>query len=102
LRVALYIGELIVSSDGASDQRLSALNFVRVALAMKLIEDGQGGLKKDGKTTLSEQKLNLILRLRDIVMKWQGDSDEDVREKVADWRREKKNLWNSLTSDKNI
>jgi hypothetical protein len=46
LRVASRIGRLERSSERAVDQRSLALAFLRITLAMELIEDGYGGLKK--------------------------------------------------------
>jgi hypothetical protein len=99
LRVALHIGRLVKSSDETDEQRSSALNLIRVAVAMKLIEDGQGGLTKDGKGTTKERKMELVQGLRKRVEEWQSDSDEDIREKVGGWRRAERKLWQSLTND---
>ena len=96
LRTASYIGELLDSSGRARDQRTSALNFVRVALAMKLIEDGQEALNKIGKGKLTAREKKLVQCLRRRIEEWQDDFDEGIREKVADWKRERKDVWEKL------
>lgn len=83
LRVALYIGKLSISLDGTEDQRASALNLVRIALSMKLIEDGREGLNSI-KSASSE---DLVQRLKAMTMEWQRHSDEDIRENVMNWKR---------------
>lgn len=101
LRVASYIGRLVRSPDRAGDQRSSALKFIRVTLAMKLIEDGQESLKKIGGSALPEQEkahVVLVRCLQEEIEEWQGDSDEAIREKVAEWRTAWKNLWKILMS----
>lgn len=95
LCVALYIGKLMGSSDRAGDQRSSALNLVRIALAMKLVEDGREGLKETSKHASLE---DLVRRLQKMIEEWQTHFDEGIREKVADWRREQKDLCKILMS----
>jgi hypothetical protein len=101
LRVASYIGRLVRSSHRAGDQRLSALKFIRVTLAMKLIEDGQDSLKKTSNGALPEQEKAhavLVQRLKKWIEEWQSDSDEAIREKAAEWRTAWKNVWKILMS----
>jgi hypothetical protein len=101
LRVASYIGRVVRSSDRAGDQRSLALKFIRVTLAMKLIEDGQDSLKKTSNSALPEQEeahVVLLQRLKKEIEEWQSDSNEAIREKVAEWKTTWKNLWKILMS----
>jgi hypothetical protein len=98
LRAALYIGRPLPSLDRASDQLSLALNLIQVALAMKLIENGWYSLKTAGKNPLSEIEKDLMQRLKQMVVEWQSDFDDGVWEKVANWRRDKKDLWAELMS----
>ncbi|KFZ05992.1 hypothetical protein V501_07832 [Pseudogymnoascus sp. VKM F-4519 (FW-2642)] len=95
LRVALYIGKLTGSSDGAGDLRSSALNFVRIAVAMKLIGQGREILEKPSKGALSEDVVRGVVNM---VEEWQNHFDEGIREKVAEWRRAQSGLWKILMS----
>jgi hypothetical protein len=99
LRVALYIGKL---ADNAGEQRTAAMNFVRVAVAMKLIEDGRDGLKKSGKGTVADERKEIVRRIRDRIGEWQGGDDESIREKVGEWRRKQRSLWESLISAEEV
>jgi hypothetical protein len=99
IHVASHLGRLVKSSDETDDQRSSAVNLIRVAIAMKLIEDGQDGLTNDGKGATKERKLELVQGLRKRVEEWRNDSDESVREKVGDWKRGQQRLWQTLMSD---
>ena len=101
LRVASYIGRLVRSSHRAEDQRSLALKYIRVTLAMNLVEDGQDGLKMTSKGALPEQEKAhavLVQRLKKCIEEWQSDSDEAIREKVAEWRTAWKNMWKILMS----
>ncbi|KFY44992.1 hypothetical protein V494_01214 [Pseudogymnoascus sp. VKM F-4513 (FW-928)] len=92
LRVALHIGKLTGTSNGTGDIESSALNFVRIELAMKLIYDGKEGLRLS-KTVPSE---HLVQGLREMVREWQSCFDGDIREKAECWREEKPNVWQDL------
>jgi len=94
LRVAFHIGKIVRPAVRIGDQRTTALNLVRVTVAMKLIDDGKGGLK-GSRGSLSEQKKELVYGLRKIVEEWQSDYDEDIREKVGGWKRGQKQLWDT-------
>ncbi|KAF2104150.1 hypothetical protein NA57DRAFT_70363 [Rhizodiscina lignyota] len=119
LRVASYIGGLEEPSDKSisessaqkpssggstsdpesrttSDQRESALNLIRVALALRLIEEGQNGLKKDAKGELVAESKDLVQRLQKRIVHWQNDDDESIRERIAEWRKQENGLWKTL------
>ena len=98
LRVASYIGKLTTTSDRAEYQLSSALNFVRVALAMRLIDDGRAGLKKSGKDPMSAQRKEHDQRLKTMIEEWQRASDDSIREKVRAWRRTEDKIWKDLMS----
>jgi hypothetical protein len=95
LRVASLNGSL----RGERDQISSALNLVRVGLAMKLIDDGRGWLRKTGKGPLPQEMKAMAQGLKMRVEEWQSNSDEGIREKVADWKRDRKDLWKTLMSE---
>ncbi|TAQ84118.1 hypothetical protein B7494_g7559 [Chlorociboria aeruginascens] len=95
LWVAFYIGKLREVSGSSGDSRLSALNFVRLTLAMKLIENGRDWLKPSGKGAVENKGDHLRQHLIDRVKEWEGNSDENIREKVGEWKRE---FWRKLIS----
>ncbi|KFY67230.1 hypothetical protein V496_01669 [Pseudogymnoascus sp. VKM F-4515 (FW-2607)] len=84
LRIASYIGKLTKSSDGAGGQRSLALNFVRIAVAMKLIEEGRELLDMSRKDAWIEDVVDGVVNM---VKGWQSHSDEGIREKVAEWKK---------------
>ncbi|KAL5354898.1 hypothetical protein ACLOAV_000989 [Pseudogymnoascus australis] len=84
LRIASYIGNLTKSSDGAGGQRSLALNFVRIAVAMKLIEEGRELLEMSSKDAWIEDVVDGVVNM---VKGWQSHSDEGIREKVAEWKK---------------
>jgi hypothetical protein len=98
LCVAYHVGGLAKPQE-AVDQASSALNLVRIELAMKLIGDGRAGLRQSGKGKVSEQKRSLAQRLRTRVEEWQRHPGEEIREKVADWRKESRDIWKTLTTE---
>lgn len=98
LRVAYHVGKLKEPPNGADHQSVSALNMVRIVLAMRLVLDGQGGLKDTQKRGLSEQKSGLELRMRKMIEAWQDDDDESIREKVSDWKKQNQDVWGKLSS----
>ena len=93
LRIALYIGKLPESSDGVENLRSSALNFVRITVAMKLIGDGREIFEKSSKDVLFE---DVVCGVVNMVEGWQSHFDEGVREKVAEWRRARRDIWKIL------
>ncbi|KAH8809315.1 hypothetical protein F5884DRAFT_677068 [Xylogone sp. PMI_703] len=94
LQIAFYISDLTNPSNRARDQKSSALKFIQITLAMKLIEEGQEGLKKTSKeSTLVE---DLKQRLKRRIEEWQSDLDEGIRERVLNWRRQQKEIWGIL------
>lgn len=97
LHVALYIGKLTGSSDGAGGLRSSAQNFVRIAVAMKLIGCGREILKKPSKDALVEDVVRGVVNM---VEEWQCHFDEGIREKVAEWRRTQSDLWKILNGQR--
>ncbi|OBT75831.1 hypothetical protein VF21_05528 [Pseudogymnoascus sp. 05NY08] len=97
LRVALYIGKLTGSSDEAGDLRSSALNFVRIAVAMKLIGRGREIIEKPRKGGLLEDVVRDVVNM---VEEWQSHYDEGIREKVAEWRRAQSGLWKILNGQR--
>ena len=92
LRIALYLGKLTGSSDGAGSQKSSAMNFVRIAVAMKLIGHGREILEKPG------DLLDVARGVVHMVEEWQSHFDEGIREKVAEWKRVQSDLWKILMS----
>lgn len=98
LRVASYIGRMRGFSNGVIDQKDSALNLLRVTLSMRLIEDGKSFLHND-LGLLSEQRDEFVLRLRGIVNSWNESSEDAIREKVVDWKREH-SIWETLMVEK--
>jgi hypothetical protein len=96
LCVAYYTGNFVTS---ARDQTSLALNFVKIALVLKLVEDGQGELKASGNDVSEREKGNRISRnqLKDMVENWQSDYEEGMREMVMEWKRDKKWVWEKLT-----
>ncbi|KFZ25270.1 hypothetical protein V502_00253 [Pseudogymnoascus sp. VKM F-4520 (FW-2644)] len=92
LRVALHFGKLRGPSSGAGNQTSSALDFVKVALAMKLIEYGQRDLVAS-KSAASEY---LVRSLRGRVEEWQCALEEGLREKVMDWQGAQNEIWKNL------
>lgn len=93
LCVATNIGKLARSSDaGADAQRSSAVNLVRVSLALKLIKDGMDGENVTGK----DQRNKAFLPLREVVNDWTGVPDEAVQDMVNDWKRTSKGRWYRL------
>jgi hypothetical protein len=100
LRVAIYLGKLNPLSSRTTDEKSIALKFILVTLAMKLIEDGQDGLKKTRNRAPEEVKAHMILVqcLKKKIEEWQNDSEEAIREMIADWRVASKNLWEIIMS----
>ncbi|PMD39311.1 hypothetical protein L207DRAFT_635244 [Hyaloscypha variabilis F] len=101
LCVASHMGKLARYSDRAGSQRSWDLQYIRITLAMKLIEDGQDGLKKTSHGASSEQEkshLILVQCLKKEIEEWQSSGDEAIWEMVAEWRVAKKDLWKVLMS----
>ena len=100
LAVAFYIGKITPTSSGPAMQRSQALNFIRVVLAMKLIEDGRNALRsteKDGKTRKHQ---GVAKRLQRRIEEWQTDPDEMIRERVLTWKKQQQqiiqNIWHRV------
>jgi hypothetical protein len=98
LCVAYHVGGL-VGSQRTVNQTSLALNLVRIVLAMRLIDEGKAELKRNGKENVSEENKFLAKRLKSRIEEWQGNSHEEIREKVADWKKENKELWKTLTAE---
>ena len=96
LIVAYYIGEVEPKSSGPSTQLLQALNFIRVTLAMKLIEDGRNGLTGNEKGRNVEKLKGLARRLKKRIEEWQIDPNEAIRERVMEWKKHQKQLIGKL------
>jgi hypothetical protein len=97
LLVALHVGKLEEMTI-VEDHRTAALNFVRIELAFKLIQDGSDELCKRAKE--SETTDELVHRLRKRVKEWQNDLDENIREKVVEWESLHNDLWKILMGEK--
>ncbi|KAF2234776.1 hypothetical protein EV356DRAFT_514911 [Viridothelium virens] len=96
LRMASCIGEQALRpKHDAADPLSSALILVRVALVMKLIEDGKNGLKTS-KGSLSEEARVIIQSLQEVMTGLQGSPNGFIRENTAAWKKEHKSLWNDL------
>ncbi|KAG9229525.1 hypothetical protein BJ875DRAFT_523077 [Amylocarpus encephaloides] len=110
LKVAYHISEL----EGGTGTKLAALNLIKVTVAIVLIKDAREGLRKTTKAGSNRTKEledgkegkvksaeltpwgKLIASLQQRVKAWENDSDEAVREKVAEWMRGKKDAWRDL------
>jgi hypothetical protein len=96
LCVAYYAGNFVTS---ARNQTSLAMNFVKIALVLKLVDDGQGGLKGSGNDMSDRKKGNWILRnqLKEMIENWDIDDDEGTREIFMEWKRDRKGVWEKLT-----
>lgn len=93
LCVASYIGKLTGSRDGTRDLRSSVLNYVRLGLALELIENGTAVLKRSSRVGVPDE---LRERLKKMAAEWESDVDEDIREKVAEWEKQNQDLWETV------
>ena len=91
LRVGLYLGDL----EPSKDETATALNFVKLTLAMHLVEHSQGAFK-----TPQREETELLRQLRERVKEWYSSPDEETRYKVGEWKRAQKSLWTEIMGDK--
>lgn len=92
LLIALYIGKVTGSSGG---QRLSTLDVVRIAVAMKFIVHGREILDNPGRISMSK---GVVPDVSNMVEAWQSHFDEGIRDKVAKWKREQSEVWDVLVT----
>jgi hypothetical protein len=62
------------------------VNLVKIALVLKLVDDGQGGLKGSGIDMSEREKGNRVLRnqLKEMIENWLSDDEEGTREMVME------------------